>query len=83
MLHSVFSPKQVNTDSLKVLLQSSKDTLVQKIHPPFCQAYCWRTFNRAGLSIVKKMAEVMKGRVWCESEYGHGATFIVELPAHV
>jgi len=35
-----------------------------------------------GLSIVKKMVEAMKGRVWCESEYGHGATFIVELPIH-
>ena len=34
-----------------------------------------------GLSIVKKMVEAMNGRVWCESEVGKGATFIVELPA--
>ena len=34
-----------------------------------------------GLSIVKKMVEAMNGKVWCESEPGHGATFIVELPA--
>ncbi len=34
-----------------------------------------------GLSIVKKMVEAMNGNVWCESEYGHGATFIMELPA--
>jgi two-component system, sensor histidine kinase and response regulator len=33
-----------------------------------------------GLSIVKKMVEVMNGKVWCESELGAGATFIVELP---
>jgi len=33
-----------------------------------------------GLSIVKKMVEAMNGRVWCESEAGKGATFIVELP---
>ncbi len=32
-----------------------------------------------GLSIVKKLVEAMNGKVWCESEYGHGATFIVEL----
>ncbi|MBL9175606.1 MAG: hybrid sensor histidine kinase/response regulator [Verrucomicrobiales bacterium] len=32
-----------------------------------------------GLSIVKKMVEAMHGRVWCESELGHGATFIVEF----
>jgi signal transduction histidine kinase len=34
-----------------------------------------------GLSIVKKLAEAMHGTVWCESELGHGATFVVELPA--
>jgi signal transduction histidine kinase len=34
-----------------------------------------------GLSIVKKMVEAMNGRVWCESELGNGATFVVELPA--
>lgn len=33
-----------------------------------------------GLSIVKKMVEAMNGRVWCESELGKGAAFIVELP---
>jgi signal transduction histidine kinase len=33
-----------------------------------------------GLSIVKRMVEAMNGRVWCESELGKGATFIVELP---
>lgn len=33
-----------------------------------------------GLSIVKKLVESMKGRVWCESEYGNGATFLVALP---
>jgi signal transduction histidine kinase len=33
-----------------------------------------------GLSIVKKMVDGMNGKVWCESEAGAGATFIVELP---
>ena len=32
-----------------------------------------------GLSIVKKMIEAMNGKVWCESELGHGATFFVEI----
>jgi signal transduction histidine kinase len=32
-----------------------------------------------GLSIVKKMVEAMNGKVWCESEFGQGATFIVEF----
>ena len=34
-----------------------------------------------GLSIVKRMVEAMHGKVWCDSEPGQGATFIVELPA--
>lgn len=34
-----------------------------------------------GLSIVKKMVESMNGKVWCDSEQGQGATFIVELPS--
>ncbi len=33
-----------------------------------------------GLSIVKKYTELMGGKVWCESEAGKGATFMVELP---
>ena len=33
-----------------------------------------------GLSIVKKLVEKLKGRVWCESEPGKGADFKVELP---
>ncbi len=33
-----------------------------------------------GLSIVKKLTEGMNGKVWCESELGQGATFIVEFP---
>lgn len=34
-----------------------------------------------GLSIVKRFAEAMNGHVWCESELGAGATFIVEFPS--
>ena len=32
-----------------------------------------------GLSIVKKYVEAMNGKVWCESEHGKGANFIVEF----
>ena len=34
-----------------------------------------------GLSIVKKMVEAMNGQVWCASELGSGALFVVQLPA--
>jgi signal transduction histidine kinase len=33
-----------------------------------------------GLFIVKKYVDLMKGKVWSESEFGSGATFIVEFP---
>lgn len=32
-----------------------------------------------GLFIVKRLVEAMNGKVWCESELGQGATFIVEF----
>ena len=32
-----------------------------------------------GLAIVKRLVESMNGKVWCESELGQGAAFIVEL----
>ena len=34
-----------------------------------------------GLSIVKKYVEAMDGKVWCESEIGNGATFVVDFKA--
>jgi signal transduction histidine kinase len=34
-----------------------------------------------GLFIVKKLVNVMEGNVWCETELGKGATFIVEFPS--
>ena len=33
-----------------------------------------------GLAIVKKLVDAMHGTIYCESTYGHGATFIVEFP---
>jgi signal transduction histidine kinase len=32
-----------------------------------------------GLFIVKRLVTAMKGKVWCESEFGEGAKFIVEF----
>ena len=37
------------------------------------------TSTGLGLSIVKKYVEAMQGKVWCESEYGKGACFMVEF----
>ncbi len=39
--------------------------------------------TRLGLSIVKKFLELMGGKIWCESNYGNGATFIFEIPQKI
>lgn len=36
-----------------------------------------------GLAIVKKFVELLRGSIWCESEYGVGTTFYVTLPMDV
>lgn len=33
-----------------------------------------------GLAIVTKIISLYKGKIWVESEYGNGATFVVSLP---
>jgi signal transduction histidine kinase len=37
--------------------------------------------NGVGLALVKTIVTLHNGSVWCESELGKGATFIVELPS--
>lgn len=36
-----------------------------------------------GLFIVKKLVENMHGKVWCKTEIGSGAKFIVEFPLFI
>lgn len=40
-----------------------------------------RRGSGVGLNVVKRYAELMRGRVWLESEVGRGTTFFVALPA--
>jgi signal transduction histidine kinase len=38
--------------------------------------------SRLGLSIAHALANGMGGKLWCESTFGHGARFFLELPKH-
>jgi signal transduction histidine kinase len=63
------------------LTESDKRRLFEKFARLSAQPTGGEHSTGLGLSIVKKMVEAMNGRVWCESELGNGATFVVELPA--
>lgn len=56
----------------------------QKLFSKFTRLSAQPTANEhstgLGLFIVKKLVTNMHGQVWCESELGKGATFIVEFP---
>ena len=36
--------------------------------------------NGIGLYVVKKLTDLMKGKIWFESKENHGTRFILELP---
>lgn len=53
--------------------------LFQKFQKLHAQPTGGESSTGLGLSIVKKYVEAMEGKVWCESEFGKGAKFIVEF----
>jgi len=61
----------IREEDLPILFQK-----FQKLH---ARPTAGESSTGLGLSIVKKYVEAMKGKVWCESEFGKGAKFIVEF----
>jgi signal transduction histidine kinase len=62
------------------LTEDDKKKLFGKFARLSAQPTAGENSTGLGLSIVKKLVELQNGNVWCESTYGEGATFIVELP---
>lgn len=62
------------------LTDDDKEKLFQKFQRLSAQPTDGEKSTGLGLSIVKKYTELMGGNVWCESEFGKGATFYVEFP---
>ena len=60
---------------------------VDELFSPFSQLDSSPTRSRGGvglgLAISRRLAEIMGGQVWVESELGRGSTFFVSLPCEV
>jgi signal transduction histidine kinase len=59
--------------------EEDKPKLFQKFQKLHARPTDGESSTGLGLSIVKKYVEAMNGKVWCESEFGKGAKFIVEF----
>jgi signal transduction histidine kinase len=66
-------------DSGPGLSASDQARLFQKFTPLNARPTGGEPSIGLGLSIVKRLVDEMQGRVWCESELGSGAMFVVEL----
>jgi signal transduction histidine kinase len=61
------------------IMEKDKPKLFQKFQKLHARPTDGESSTGLGLSIVKKYVEAMNGKVWCESEFGKGAKFIVEF----
>ena len=61
------------------IMEEDKPKLFKKFQKLHARPTDGESSTGLGLSIVKKYVEAMNGRVWCESEFGKGARFIVEF----
>lgn len=67
-------------DSGPGLTDADKQRLFGKFQKLSARPTAGETSTGLGLSIVKSIIELHKGRVGCDSEHGKGATFWAELP---
>lgn len=68
------------TDEGPGLTEDDKKRLFHKYQKLSAQPTAGEKSTGLGLSIAKKYVEAMGGKIWCESEYGKGATFFLAFP---
>lgn len=80
--------KLIRTDKVTIKIKdnglgipdSEKEKVFQKFSRMSNKPTAGEGSTGLGLSIVKKLTELIDGKIYFESEYGKGTTFIVELP---
>jgi signal transduction histidine kinase len=60
--------------------EDEKDLIFKKYSKVSNRPTAGESSTGLGLAIVKQYVELLNGKVYCESEYGKGCSFIVELP---
>lgn len=68
------------TDEGPGMTEEDKTKLFTKFARLSAQPTGGESSTGLGLAIVKKFVDLLSGRIWCESEYGHGTTFFVVFP---
>lgn len=77
------SARPVDNYSVEVRIRDNGPGIEAAVQAQLFEAYVTTKEKGTGLglAIVRHNAEMYGGRVWCESEAGNGATFVVVLPA--
>ncbi|MGM0582375.1 MAG: ATP-binding protein [Bacteroidota bacterium] len=65
------------------LTEQDKSLVFKKFQKLSAQPTNGETSTGLGLSIVKKYAELLGGKVWVESEEGEGSAFFIALPKNI
>jgi signal transduction histidine kinase len=64
------------------LTQEDKKKIFGKFQRLSAQPTGGESSTGLGLSIVKQLVELHNGKIWVESEFGQGSTFIAEFPVY-
>ena len=67
-------------DSGPGISKTDQEKLFRKFQKLSAQPTAEESSTGLGLFVVKLLTEAQKGRIFCRSEFGNGATFVLEMP---